>query len=247
MDLSREPANQEPPREPEGRALPADFDHDPDRFAANQLATENFSMIGDVHDRVAERLAKITVGPILDLGGGNGTLVKSLAEHGRSAIVVDRADYVRSAPRPAVQTDATRLPFRAKCFAAVAALWMLYYLDEPGLALVEASRVLRTEGIFVACTSSRYNDPEFGSVLPNWGQPFRFDAETASEIISEHFKITEVITWDTLAVHLPDQAAVALFLRGRGLSRQEASVQADQSHTPLTVTKRGCLIWARQP
>ena len=73
MDLSREPANQEPPREPEGRALPADFDHDPDRFAANQLATQNFSMIGDVHDQVAERLAKITVGPILDLGGGNGT------------------------------------------------------------------------------------------------------------------------------------------------------------------------------
>ena len=55
-------------------------------------------MIGDVHDLVAERLAKITIGPILDLGGGNCTLAKSLAEHGRSAIVVDRADYVRSAP-----------------------------------------------------------------------------------------------------------------------------------------------------
>jgi hypothetical protein len=124
---------------------------------------------------------------------------------------------------------------------------MLYYLDNLGVALVEASRVLRTEGVFVACTSSRYNDPEFASVLPNWGQPFRFDAETASEIISEHLKITEVITWDTPAVHLPDRAAVALFLRGRGLSRQEASVQADQSNTPLTVTKRGCLIWARKP
>jgi ubiquinone/menaquinone biosynthesis C-methylase UbiE len=60
------------------------------------------------------------------------------------------------------------LPFRAKCFAAVAALWMLYYLDEPALALAEASRVLRAEGNFVACTSSRYNDPEFASVLPDW-------------------------------------------------------------------------------
>jgi SAM-dependent methyltransferase len=243
-----EPANQdEEAQQLEGGALAADFDDDPERFAANQLATQNFSMIGDVHDRVAERLAKITVGPILDLGGGNGTLAKSLAEHGRSAIVVDRADYVRSAPRPAVQADATRLPFRTECFAAIAALWMLYYLDNLGVALVEASRVLRTEGVFVACTSSRYNDPEFASVLPNWGQPFRFDAETASEIISEHFKITEVITWDTPAVHLPDKAAVALFLRGRGLSRQEASVQADQSNTPLTVTKRGCLIWALKP
>jgi ubiquinone/menaquinone biosynthesis C-methylase UbiE len=65
---------------------------------------------------------------------------------------------------------------------------MLYYLDNLGVALVEASRVLRTEGVFVTCTSSRYNDPEFASVLPNWGQPFRFDAETASEIIFRTFQ-----------------------------------------------------------
>jgi ubiquinone/menaquinone biosynthesis C-methylase UbiE len=182
MVQSPGPANQDDQaRQLEGRALDADFDHDPERFAANQLATQNFSMIGDVHDRVAERLAKITTGPILDLGGGNGTLAKSLARQGRGAIVVDRADYVRSAPRPAVQADATRLPFRAECFAAVAALWMLYYLDEPALALVEASRVLRPGGIFVACTSSRYNDPEFASVLPGWGEPFSFDAETAKD------------------------------------------------------------------
>ena len=95
-----------------------------------------------------------------------------------------------------------RLPFRAECFAAAAALWMLYYLDEPALALVEASRVLRAEGIFVASTSSRYNDPEFASVLPAWGEPFSFDAETAPEIISEHFQITEVIKWNTPAVRL---------------------------------------------
>src|SRR5688572_31983278 len=60
---------------------------------------------------------------------------------------------------------------------------------------------------------------EFANVLPNWGESFSFDAETAPEIISEHFKITEVITWDRPAVHLADKAAVALFLRGRGLSR----------------------------
>jgi SAM-dependent methyltransferase len=229
-----------------GGALAADFDHDPERFAANQLATQNFSIVGDVHDRVADRLAKITNGPILDLGGGNGTLAKSLAEHCRSAIVVDRAEYVRSAPRPALQADATRLPFRSECFAAVAALWMLYYLDRPGVALTESDRVLRPGGTFVACTSSRYNDPEFASVLPHWGEPFSFDAETAPEIISDHFTITEVITWDTPAVRLPDSAAVALFLRGRGLGADEASLQAGRWNVPLTVTKRGCLIWARR-
>jgi SAM-dependent methyltransferase len=247
MSQEREPADHDHQTLAQGRALSADFDHDPERFAANQLATLAFSIIGDVHDRVADRLAKITNGPILDLGGGDGALAKSLARHGRSAIVVDRADYVRGAPRPAVQADATRLPFRAECFAAVAALWMLYYLDRPEVVLIESTRVLRPGGTFVACTSSRYNDPEFASLLPNWGEPFSFDAETAPEIISDHFKITEVITWDTPAVRLPDRAAVALFLRGRGLSAEEASLQARQWNTPLTVTKRGRLIWARRP
>jgi SAM-dependent methyltransferase len=232
---------------PVRRALEADFDRDPGRFAANQLATQTFSMIGDIHDQVADRLAKITIGPILDLGGGNGSLAKSLARHGRSTVVVDRADYVRSAPRPAVQADATRLPFRADCFAAVAALWMLYYLDRPEDVLIEAARVLSTDGIFVACTSSRYNDPEIASVLPAWGEPFSFDAETAPASVAEHFSITEVVAWDRPAVRLPDTAAVELFLRGRGLSADEASRQAGSWTTPLTVTKRGCLIWARRP
>ena len=164
MGQSHEPTHDHPARHGEASALPADFDHDPGRFAANQLATQNFSMVGDVHDRVADRLAETTIGPILDVGGGNGTLTRSLARHGRTAIVVDRADQVSTAPRPAVQADATRLPFRDECFAAVAALWMLYYLHRPELALVEATRVLRPAGTFVACTSSRYNDPEFASV-----------------------------------------------------------------------------------
>ena len=231
---------------PSGRALAADFDHDPERFAANQQATRSFSMIGDVHDRVADRLAKITFGTILDLGGGNGALAKALNKRGRTAIVVDRADYVHSAPLPAVQADATRLPFRSESFAAVAALWMLYYLDHPEDALTEVTRVLRTGGTFVASTSSRYNDPEFASVLPEWGKPFSFDAETAPAVVADHFAITEVINWDMPAIRLPDTAAVELFLRGRGLSQDLASRQADQWSTPMTVTKRGCLIWARQ-
>jgi SAM-dependent methyltransferase len=123
---------------------------------------------------------------------------------------------------------------------------MLYYLGRPEVALIEAARVLRRGGIFVTCTSSRYNDPEFAAVLPNWGQPFSFDAETAPSIVADHFEITAVVTWDMPAVRLPDTAAVALFLRGRGLSADDAFRQAGSWSTPLTVTKRGCLIWARR-
>jgi SAM-dependent methyltransferase len=240
--MEQPPTNQDQPN----RALAADFDHDPGRFAANQRATESFSILGDVHDQVADRLTKITDGPILDLGGGNGMLARALRKRGRSAIVLDRADYVRDAPRPAVQAEATRLPFLDESLAAVAALWMLYYLSRPEEALTEASRVLRTGGVLVACTSSRYNDPEFASVLPDWCKPFSFDAETAAAIVAEHFKITEAMRWDAPALRLPDTAAVALFLRGRGLSAEEASRRAPRWNTPMTVTKRGCLIWARR-
>jgi hypothetical protein len=50
-----------------------DFDDDPERFAANQAATQQFSVGGDVHPVVADRLAALGTGRVLDLGGGNGT------------------------------------------------------------------------------------------------------------------------------------------------------------------------------
>jgi ubiquinone/menaquinone biosynthesis C-methylase UbiE len=69
----------------------------------------------------------------------------------------------------AASTDAARLAFVDGCFGAVAALWMLYYVPQPFIVLAEAARVLRAGGVFVACTSSRYNDPEFAEVMPGWG------------------------------------------------------------------------------
>src|SRR5688500_12821895 len=48
-----------------------------------------------------------------------------------------------------------------------------------------AALVLSGEGIFVACTSSRYNDPEFANVLPNWGESFSFDSRDRAR---DHFR-----------------------------------------------------------
>ncbi len=110
------------------RPLIPDFDCDPKRFAANQAATRQFSAAGDVHAWVADRLAALGTGRVLDLGGGNGTLARLLTRHHVPTIVLDRAAYVRVAPPPAVQADAARLPFVDGCFGAVAALWMLYYV-----------------------------------------------------------------------------------------------------------------------
>lgn len=224
--------------------LPVDYDCDPARFAANQAATARFSAMGDVHVPVAERLVSAAATSVLDLGGGNGTLARLLAGRGIWTVVLDQAAYVEQAPRPAVRADAQRLPFTDGSFGAVAALWMLYHLHDPRLALVEAARVLLPGGTFVTCTSSRFNDPEVASALPDWGHAFTFDAESAPALVAGVFEVVDVQSWDTPMITLPDRVAVQLFLRGRGLPQHRAEQFAESFPTPLDVTKRGVLIWA---
>ncbi|GAA2793819.1 hypothetical protein [Saccharopolyspora taberi] len=60
------------------------------------------------------------------------------------------------------------------------------------------------------------------------------------------FGDVEVLRWDGPLVRLPDRDAVALFLRGRGLPEQAARAAAARFATPLAVTKRGMLAWARR-
>ncbi|MGH4015467.1 MAG: hypothetical protein ACRDSL_16385 [Pseudonocardiaceae bacterium] len=120
----------------------------------------------------------------------------------------------------------------------------LYHLHDPRVALVETARVLRPRGTFVACTSSRFNDPEVASALPDWGRAFTFDAESAPALVADVFEIVDVQYWDKPMITLPDRAALELFLRGRGLPQHRAAQFAESFPTPLHVTKRGALIWA---
>jgi hypothetical protein len=39
-------------------------------------------------------------------------------------------------------------------------------------------------------------------VIPGWGEPFSFDAETAVDVVVEQFLITEVLRRNTAAVRL---------------------------------------------
>jgi ubiquinone/menaquinone biosynthesis C-methylase UbiE len=178
-------------------------------------------------------------GRVLDLGGGNGVLAGHLQKRGLAGVVLDQAGYAATAPPPVVLGDAARLPFAGRVFDAVAALWMLYHVADPVRVLREAARVLRPGGSFVACTASRYNDPELQAVLPAWGSASTFDAEDAASIVGQVFEVVDVERWDAPLVSLPDAAAVARFLRGRGL-RPEAGFEP-----PVSVTKRGALVWAR--
>jgi hypothetical protein len=65
------------------------------------------------------------------------------------------------------------------------------------------------------------------------------------DVVAEQFSITEILRWNKAVVWLPDVTAVRLFLRGRGLSETAAASEAARRRCPLSVTKRGCLIWAR--
>jgi SAM-dependent methyltransferase len=228
------------------KALRPDYDGDPGRFAANQEVSRRFSRKGDVHPFIARRFADEGCRSVVDIGGGNGTLAHALVDNGVGAVVVDRSGLLAEAPKPAVHADALRLPFRDNGFDGAAALWMLYHLDDPLAALREARRVVGPGGLVAVCTSSRYNDPELAAVLPRWGRPLSFDAENGADLLGEVFDDVEVVRWDEPLVDIPDRAALVLFLRGRGLSAEDASAAALRFDTPLTVTKRGMIGWARK-
>jgi SAM-dependent methyltransferase len=106
---------------------------------------------------------------------------------------------VRYSPQvPVVGTvalgDAARLPFPSETFGAVAALYVIYHLDDPTVAIAEARRVLVPDGIFFACTKARTSDPELTDGYP----PTTFDAEEAPGLVAAVFgeQAVEVTAWD---------------------------------------------------
>ena len=134
--------------------------------------------------------------------------------------------------------DGARLPFAPATFGAVTALYMLYHLDDPTVAIAEAWRVLRPGGLFFACTRGRNSDPELTDGYP----PTTFDAEDAPDLVASVFgkDAVEVTAWDGPLLRLPDRDAIRRYLRTHYLS----PAVADQVRPPLTLTKRGCLVIA---
>jgi SAM-dependent methyltransferase len=211
--------------------VPDDYDSDPGRFRATD---RSWQLRGDVHEIVAERLAREHVSPVVDVGGGQGRLAQLLP----GAVVVDSSTaQLVTAPHPKLRADARRLPFDARVGGAVVMLWMLYHLDDPTAAIAEAQRVLRPDGVFAACTASRRSDPELTDGYP----PSTFDAEEAPEIVASVFGDVEVEEWDGPFTVLPDGDAVARYCRSHFLPPEAAG----RVTPPVTLTKRGCLVWAR--
>ena len=217
-------------------AIPPDYDTDADRWASRD---STWLIAGDIHEVVAQRIAAEALHPVLDVGSGYGRL-RELLPDGWPWIGIDSSPTQLSGDRvgPAVLGDAAHLPFASGTFPAVAALWMLYHLDDPLVAIREAHRALKPGGLFIASTSRRDDSPEV--------QPAQdattFDSEEAPTIVGQVFDDVEVESWDTPMLTLPDRDAVRLYLT----SRIADPALADNIDTPVTITKRGCIVWGRK-
>ncbi|MDP6666375.1 MAG: class I SAM-dependent methyltransferase [Dehalococcoidia bacterium] len=228
-------------------ALHNDYDEDPDRFLGGARLVERHWLTGDVHEIVAERFDEESAAHVLDIGCGNGRLIRQLSKHNINFIGIDQSPkMLADVDGPVLVGDATDLQFPDAHFDGAAALYMLYHLPDPKLAIAEAWRILQDGGLFVASAPSRYDDPELVPYLPE-SDPSTFDAEIGPGLINEIFHNVEVERWDLLGVYLPDTGAIAKYLyHHNAIPIERASRLALGVPAPLTLTKRGALIWARK-
>ena len=230
------------------RTEPIDYDTDPERFRINSLAARKFGLVDDVHEEVAGRFASEGIDRVLDVGCGKGRLLGLLRDMGVPAVGLDASlTMLKATSGSRVFGDARMLPFPENTFGGTAALYMLYHLEDPVQAVAECHRVLRPGGLFAACAPSMYDSPELQSVIPGYGVPSTFDSENAPEIVGSVFSEIEIDAWNGPYVHLPDREALTLYLQGRRLSPAAAKRASDAIDTPLTLTKRGAIIYARKP
>ena len=225
-------------------ALLPDYDTDLERFLSNAKWDHD-----DVHSHVAERIAHAGANRVLDVGGGHGALTRLLPDIGMKCVLLDISPTMLAlGPRPAVRADGGRLPVSDSSFDAVAALYTLYHYEDPLVPISGCRRVLRTGGLFVACSANRNSTPKLSAVLPFWGESGTFDGEDSPAIVAAVFNgphdQVEEVRWDAPMHILIDSAYATAFLRTMGMSEEGASPAANRLELPMTLTMRGCFVYA---
>jgi SAM-dependent methyltransferase len=147
---------------------------------------------------LAERLD--VQGDVLEVGAGTGRLWSEVGYSGARLTLTDfsaaMCEELRTVPGAAVrQADAADLPFEDASFDLLIANHMLYHVDDPGAALAEFARVLRTGGRLVAAVNGRDHMEELRALGPRIGRPSLLrgmlmndiTAENAGAAVSQYF------------------------------------------------------------
>ena len=103
---------------------------------------------------------------------------------------------------------------------------------------------MRRGGLIAVAAPSRHDSPELAHALPK--RPLTFDAELAPGLLRELFEEPEVKRWDASLIELPTAWAVRDYLLGKQAAPNRAQAIAAATELPLSVTKRGALLFARK-
>jgi SAM-dependent methyltransferase len=159
---------------------------------------------------------------VLDIGCGNGTYERVLAERGhvgpRVALDLSAGMLTRVSGASRMQADAQRLPLVASTFDLVMAPHMLYHVPDVVAAAREARRVLDPDGLFLAVTNSESNLAELGQLVEaavgtGWKMvrpaDRHFSLENGGAQLASAFARVERIDCPSSAVVVTDVDAVA--------------------------------------
>lgn len=123
----------------------------------------------------------VSLGDVVDVGSGDGTVAQLLAPRARSWTCVDRSERVLSAARErlaklknvrVVEGDAQQLPAPSASFDAALMLHVLTQVEAPARACAEVARVLRPGGTLVAVALDAHDSLDitapYGDVHPGF-------------------------------------------------------------------------------